>query len=69
MRYVVRSPWPVSGGAAVISGGVVIDDSTHPFLSGVVPPPDSEPLDQATRDWLVAAYRAHGFVIAPVGSG
>jgi hypothetical protein len=71
MRYRVNSQWPVQGGATIISGGVIVDDSQpgHAFLRGVVPPPDVIPLDQVTREWLIRAYQFlpdHNVTIAPV---
>jgi hypothetical protein len=65
-RYRIQHQWPVAG--IVIEGGTVIDTSEphQGFLSGAVPPPDSLPLDEDTRKWLVFAYREHGVEIAPV---
>jgi hypothetical protein len=42
----------------VLPSGAIVDDSKSDFLKGVIPPPDSTPLDAATRDWLVSIYRA-----------
>jgi hypothetical protein len=56
MKYQLAHPWPVHGGSALIPGGVIIDDSVATFLAGTVPPPDTVPLDLATRIWLVAVY-------------
>jgi hypothetical protein len=52
----------------MIEGGTIIDTSQphQSFLAGVVPPPDSTPLDDDTRRWLLFAYREHGVEIAPV---
>jgi hypothetical protein len=70
MHYRVQHKWPVL--SIVIDGGTIIDTAQphQNFLQGVIPPPDSTPLDQATRDWLVAAYsRDEGYPeIAPVGT-
>ena len=62
MRYVLQGPWPV--GAAVISG--VVDTDQRPDLRGVIPPPTSIPMNTATREWLVEAYRHLGDVIPQV---
>src|SRR5262249_41911883 len=68
MKYRTNSAWPVHGGAAVIPGGIEINDAINTLVAGVIPPPDVTPLDQTTRDALVKAYPWH--VIAPVaGAG
>jgi hypothetical protein len=60
MRYRTNSQWPV--GSVVIPGGTVVDDDElsgwSSVVHGAVPPPDVTPLDQKTRDWLVAVYSA-----------
>jgi hypothetical protein len=77
MRYRVNTKWPVQGGAMMIPGGTIIDDAQPDQWSsavrGVIPPPDVTPLDQATRDWLVNAYRHlpdhhHQFPLVEVGN-
>jgi hypothetical protein len=62
-----RERGPVAG--IMIESGTIIDDSSpsYRFLRGVVPPPDSTPLNEQTRSWLVFAYRDHGVEIAPNG--
>ena len=66
-RYRIQRQWPVQG--VMVEGGTVVDDAspTYQFLRGVIPPPDCQPLDQETYDWLVAAYvRDYGYpAIAP----
>jgi hypothetical protein len=54
MKYRVDRAWPVQG--VVIEGGTVIDTSIDSSLEGVIPPPNCQPLDEETRNWLVAAY-------------
>ena len=70
MRYRVTAAWPVMGGAVVVPGGTIIDDSSNAHFSslvrGVIPPPDVTPFNQATRDWLMNAYRGHGIMIPAV---
>jgi hypothetical protein len=72
MKYRLSRSWPVSGGSAVIPGGVVIDDqqpnSWGSLVRDVVPPPDVIPLDTETRDWLMRSYQLpdHNWEIAPV---
>jgi hypothetical protein len=55
MRYRVNTKWPVQGGATIIDDAQ--PDQWSSAVRGVIPPPDVTPLDQATRDWLVNAYR------------
>jgi hypothetical protein len=70
MRYRIGASWPVMGGAMMIGTNTIVDDSTPQwsFLAGVVPPPDVQPLDEQTRDWLVKAYSIldHHWTISPV---
>ena len=58
-KYRIQRQWPVL--SIVVEGGAIIDTALpqHRFFEGVVPPPDSQPLDQQTRDWLVAVYPRH----------
>jgi hypothetical protein len=59
MHYRLTKQWPVRD--AVIPAGTIVDDDQSSNWSsivlGLVPPPDSIPLDQATRNWLVQAYQ------------
>jgi hypothetical protein len=62
VRYIVHHAWPVQGGSVIIPGETTIDTSQPgaAFLIGVVPPPDSTPLDQEAVDMLRRAYSAGG---------
>jgi hypothetical protein len=71
MKYKLSHAWPVGG--VVIPAGSLIDDDAESgwstVASGLVPPPDSVPLDKATRDWLVSIYSSmpdHRWEIAAV---
>jgi hypothetical protein len=68
MRYRINQPWPVLGGSMLLPSGSIIDDSLSDFMRGVVPPPDSTPLDAATREWLIKSYQLpdHNHSIAAV---
>jgi hypothetical protein len=67
MKYKLSHAWPVHGGSSVIPGGVIIDDTLVTFLTGVIPPSDSVPLDQATYNWLASVYGSTN--VPPVEGG
>jgi hypothetical protein len=77
LRYRTHSAFPIAGGQAIIPGETVIDTTAAvtclPFMIGVIPPADVTPLDQATYNFLLAAYPLAGLApnlppIKPVGS-
>jgi hypothetical protein len=59
MKYRLSHQWPV--GSVVIPSGAIVDDDAESGWStvvrGLVPPPDSIPLDLKTRAWLIRAYQ------------
>jgi len=77
LRYRTGTQWAVQGGRVVIPPNSLIDDTTPlampywtGFVVGLMAPPDAEPLNQATRDWMVEGYKNDPTItIRPVGVG
>jgi hypothetical protein len=76
-RYRLRQTgWPLSGGAVFAPAGSVIDtvNGTDPYsvlvrASGAFPPPNAQPMDQATYNLMATLYKRSDIITAPFADG